>query len=37
MDTDYTLAIAGVTTLTVLLTGMVAFILSRPSDLTPGS
>jgi hypothetical protein len=35
MTTDYTAAIAGVTALVVLLTGMVAFVLTRPSDLAP--
>ena len=35
MSTDYTAAIAGVALITVLLTGMTAFVLSRPSDLAP--
>ena len=35
MSTDYTTAIAGVALITVLLTGMTAFVLSRPSDLAP--
>jgi hypothetical protein len=35
MDSNYTLAIAGVTGLVILLTAMVAFVLSRPSDLAP--
>jgi hypothetical protein len=35
MSTDYTAAITGVIALVVLLTGMVAFVLSRPSDLSP--
>jgi hypothetical protein len=37
MGTDYTIAIAAVVGLVVLLTGMTAFILSRPSDLAPTS
>ena len=35
MSTDYSLAIAAVIALVVLLTGMTAFVLSRPSDLSP--
>jgi len=35
MGTDYSTAIAGVTALVVLLTGMTVFVLSRPSDLAP--
>jgi hypothetical protein len=35
MSTDYTVALAGVVAVTVLLTLMVAFVLSRPSDLAP--
>ncbi len=35
MSTDYTAAITGVIALVVLLTGMVGFVLSRPSDLSP--
>jgi hypothetical protein len=35
MSTDYSAAIAGVTALVILLTAMVAFVLSRPSDLAP--
>ena len=35
MSTDYSAAIAGVTGLVILLTGLVAFVLSRPSDLAP--
>ena len=35
MGTDYTLALAGVVAVTVLFTLMVAFVLSRPSDLAP--
>ena len=35
MDTNYATAIAATTALVVLLTGMVAFLLSRPSDLAP--
>ncbi len=37
MDTNYTAAIASVVALVVVLTTMVAFVLSRPSDLNPGS
>jgi hypothetical protein len=33
MNTDYTVAIASVVGLVVLLTGMTVFVLSRPSDL----
>jgi hypothetical protein len=35
MSTDYSAAIAGVTGLVILLTGLVAFVLSRPTDLAP--
>jgi hypothetical protein len=35
MGTDYSTAIASVFALVVLLTGMTAFVLSRPSDLAP--
>jgi preprotein translocase subunit Sss1 len=35
MGTDYSAAIAGVTALIIGLTGMVAYVLSRPSDLAP--
>jgi hypothetical protein len=35
MDTDYSAAIATVIGLVVLLTGMTAYVLSRPSDLAP--
>jgi hypothetical protein len=35
MTTDYTAAIAAVIGLVVLLGGMTAFVLSRPSDLAP--
>ena len=35
MGTDYTTAIAAVIGLVVVLTGMTAFLLSRPSDLSP--
>jgi hypothetical protein len=35
MTTDYTAAITGVTALVILFTTMVAFVLSRPSDLAP--
>ncbi len=37
MTTDYTAAITGVIGLVVLLSAMVAFLLSRPSDLSPRS
>ncbi len=33
MGTDYTTTIGAVVALVVLLTGMTAFVLSRPSDL----
>lgn len=35
METNYSVAIAATTALVLLLTGMVAFLLSRPSDLAP--
>ena len=35
MSTDYTTAVAAVIGLVVLLTGMTAFMLTRPSDLNP--
>jgi hypothetical protein len=35
MNTDYTAAISAVAGLVVILTAMVAFVLSRPSDLAP--
>jgi hypothetical protein len=35
MSTDYTTAITAVVALVVLLTGLTAFVLSRPSDLAP--
>jgi hypothetical protein len=35
MATNYTPAITVVVALVVLLTGMVTFVLSRPSDLEP--
>lgn len=35
MGTDYTPAITVVVALVVLLTSMVTFVLSRPSDLEP--
>jgi hypothetical protein len=35
MNTDYTLAISTVLGLVVLLTAMVGFVLTRPSDLAP--
>jgi len=37
MSTDYSAAIAGMVALIIVLTGMVAFVLSRPSDLAPKS
>jgi hypothetical protein len=37
MQTDYTAAIAGLTALVIVLTGMTVFVLSRPSDLAPRS
>lgn len=37
MSTDYTAAIAVVIALVVVLTGMVTFLLIRPSDLEPMS
>jgi hypothetical protein len=37
MSTDYTPAIIVVVGLVVLLSGMTAFVLSRPSDLAPTS
>ncbi len=35
MSTDYSTAIAALIGLTVVLTGMAVFVLSRPSDLAP--
>jgi hypothetical protein len=35
MSTDYSTAIAAVIGLVVVLTGMTAFMLTRPSDLAP--
>jgi hypothetical protein len=35
MSTDYTAAITIVVALVVVLTGMVTFVLNRPSDLAP--
>jgi hypothetical protein len=35
MSTDYSTAITAVVALVVLLTGMTAFVLTRPSDLAP--
>jgi preprotein translocase subunit Sss1 len=32
METDYTIAIASVIGLVLLLTGMVGFVLTRPTD-----
>jgi len=37
MGTDYTTSIAAVIGLVVVLTGMTAYMLTRPSDLTPTS
>jgi hypothetical protein len=37
MQTDYTGAIVGLIAIVVILTGMVAYLLSRPSDLPPRS
>lgn len=37
MSTDYTAAIVGLVGLIVVLTGMVGFVLSRPSDLASTS
>jgi hypothetical protein len=37
MDTDYTASIAAVFALVVVLTGMVTFMLTRPSDLASKS
>jgi hypothetical protein len=34
METNYTAAIGAVVGLIVVLTGMVAYVLSRPSDLS---
>ena len=35
MNTDYTAAITAVIGLVVVLSGMTAFLLTRPSDLAP--
>ncbi len=35
MNTDYTTALAAVALLTVVLTAMTVFLLSRPTDLPP--
>jgi hypothetical protein len=35
MGTDYSTAIGCVALITLLLTAMVAYVLSRPSDLAP--
>jgi hypothetical protein len=35
MSTDYSTAIAALIGLVVVLTGMTAFLLTRPSDLAP--
>ena len=37
MQTDYTAAITGLVGLVVVLTGMVGYMLTRPSDLAPTS
>ena len=37
MSTDYSAAITTVIALVVLLSGMTAFVLSRPTDLAPTS
>jgi hypothetical protein len=35
METDYTTAIISVVALVLVLTGMVTYVLTRPSDLAP--
>jgi len=35
MGSDYSTAISAVVALVVLLTGMTAYVLTRPSDLSP--
>ena len=35
MGTDYTAAIISVAALVLVLTGMVTYVLTRPSDLAP--
>jgi hypothetical protein len=35
MDTDYTAPITSVIALVLVLTGMVTYVLTRPSDLAP--
>jgi hypothetical protein len=35
MSTDYTAAITAAVVLVIVLSGMVTFVLSRPSDLAP--
>jgi hypothetical protein len=35
METDYTTAIISVAALVLVLTGMVTYVLTRPSDLAP--
>ena len=35
METDYTTAIVSVVALVLVLTGMVTYVLTRPSDLAP--
>lgn len=37
MSTDYTAAIVGLVAVIVVLTGMVGFVLTRPSDLASTS
>jgi hypothetical protein len=37
VQTDYSAAITGLVALILVLTGMVAFLLTRPSDLTDQS
>ena len=37
MSTDYSAALAGLAGVVVVLTAMVAFVLSRPSDLATNS
>jgi hypothetical protein len=35
MNTDYTAAITGLVAVIFVITGMVVYVLSRPSDLAP--
>ena len=37
MGTDYTAALIGLGAVVVVLTAMVTYVLSRPTDLTPRS